>query len=558
MRTETQKGQQNMRHAAAPLPGSLRRSHWWWAVVLYAALGLLGGCGTADRSLSASTTPHPVWTVTGGLPDPLPTASQPAPATVPIAISTLSPAHTRIPSPTPTSVSTSIVAPGWQVLLVSPVRHLQSQRPIGDLGPFDWTPDGQTLAFTDGSQGFLFLARAPTFTPEPLLSPRAYLPRWSLDGMEIAFLSPQESAPWADSIGVIRADDSQVRDLLPGEQAHRATGLGDRKFLSDWLDERTLAFLECSGSGGCGLATIDVSTRALQRLPVGGYELVWSPDRHKVLTSGGGGRPEVHLGWWDGTTWQTRALPLAAEFPAWTPDGRAFSFSHWDWKPGQGAPYALSDHVPDLYLWALTQEDPEQIVPGGYGGIWSPTGQYLAFFFPGTPQYDEQGYLSGTDLTPGRPFNLYLGIWGRTTREVETWTQITQGMRWSSEAWQAAHAWFERRRPAWSPNGQQVIYWGPGDDLWITCADGTNRYQLTAGLDVEQAAWSPDGTKLALATSNHLWIVGRPTGTGPATADYLIPTPLARSTSPSNTPSAVTRSPTWKSASDGDSTPGSR
>ena len=70
--------------------------------------------------------------------------------------------------------------------------------------------------------------------------------------------------------------------------------------------------------------------------------------------------------------------------------------------------------------------------------------------------------------------------------------------------------WFDQRKPVWSPDGEQLVYWAEGDDLWIMKRDGTNQQRLTEGLDIVEVLWSPEGSNLAIATYSQLWIIERP------------------------------------------------
>jgi len=108
------------------------------------------------------------------------------------------------------------------------------------------------------------------------------------------------------------------------------------------------------------------------------------------------------------------------------------------------------------------------------------------------------------------PFPLFLVVLDIRTEEVLAlipWGEITDFYNDGFGIW----VWFDQRRPVWSPDGQQLVYWGEGDDLWVMRWDGSNQQRLTEGLDIIYAVWSPDGGRLAIATSDErLWIIERP------------------------------------------------
>jgi Tol biopolymer transport system component len=57
--------------------------------------------------------------------------------------------------------------------------------------------------------------------------------------------------------------------------------------------------------------------------------------------------------------------------------------------------------------------------------------------------------------------------------------------------------------PAWSPDGGKIAYEGPNGGIRVASPDGTNRVELTQGVD-EYPSWSPDGTKIAFTHIDYI------------------------------------------------------
>ena len=57
--------------------------------------------------------------------------------------------------------------------------------------------------------------------------------------------------------------------------------------------------------------------------------------------------------------------------------------------------------------------------------------------------------------------------------------------------------------PSWNPRGGRIYLGGSVID-----ADGSDSEEIFAGCHESLAEWSPDGTKLAVAAENRLWLLG--------------------------------------------------
>ena len=60
----------------------------------------------------------------------------------------------------------------------------------------------------------------------------------------------------------------------------------------------------------------------------------------------------------------------------------------------------------------------------------------------------------------------------------------------------------------WSPDGKQIAYQPIGDSLFIVNVDGGATRALHIPNDAHEPAWSPDGTQIAMASGNSIFIYG--------------------------------------------------
>jgi dipeptidyl aminopeptidase/acylaminoacyl peptidase len=388
---------------------------------------------------------------------------------------------------------------------------------------FTWSADGKSVAFV--SDGAMWIATEPDFVPEMLVNTIPYVgqPVWSPNGRRIAFVGTRQGeGAQPNSVWVVNTDGSDLRDILPKDRKH--TVGWKRLVINCWLDEKTLVLDDHRGTAAEAMITVNVDTGKITDWTIEkgiyGVNFYWSPvrehlavetDRDIYLIDVANGSKISLIPEW----------PSLQSFPVWAPDGEALLYTQSVVTKDRYWP--VVEQPPSLYLWNIGQSEGHQLLPNTYRAVWSPSGERIAFFLLGTPTYDEGGRIKDTDFNPGQPFDLYFGLLSWPKEEVIILMPVRQELRFASynEAWY----WFDRRIPIWTPDGKQVVYWGPDDELWIMRADGTEQKRLTQGfagvynLDsypypdlplASAVAWSPDCTKLAIATTDKLLIIKRP------------------------------------------------
>jgi Tol biopolymer transport system component len=492
------------------VPDQARRTGWRSAVGHLAGRSLVARrIGYALAALVALVACRPMR------PPPLPTqAPSRVPSFTPTAVLTV-PTASPTPAPSSTLAATPTVAP-----TSSPTPTSLPTRAVIDGRDFDWSPDGQAVIMTGLAEPrHIWIARAPDFAAQPLIDQAGHHPRWSPDGRYIAFVGPREK-DGVETVWLIHADGLSLRNLLPGDKAVRATS--SAKSIERWLDGHTVVFADNCGTGCRRPAALDIDTGEVEVYPIGGQRYHWRVEGDAYVSVAEGGVPEISL--WqqaDRGAWQETSLPHPAEFYSWAPDGRAFLFSHWPWAQGQGAPYAVTSHVPILALWDVAHGQARNLVAGGYQGAWSPDGERIAFFLLGDPVYDAGGHTAHTDLVPGQPFALSLAIWDVPLAKIVSIIPILDRFDPSAYEEVGVGAGFRARQPLWSPDGRWLAYWeagydqqawydDAGGDLWLVDRDGARRQRLTEDRGVTRALWSPDGVRLAYVAQQQLHVVTTP------------------------------------------------
>ena len=182
----------------------------------------------------------------------------------------------------------------------------------------------------------------------------------------------------------------------------------------------------------------------------------------------------------------TGGTSVAMQPPAWSPDGRSIVVAVWSWNEGR------EGH--ELYLVPADGTGFVRLSDAESGGSWSPDGTRLAFAKP-----------------EGAGLALYtIAADGADARRV---TPVPR--------WEARYGDQARIHPvAWSPDGAQLLYPCGSRQFCVVTLDGApvgapchgmargpvcysrdGRQRVGTSLVGDHAVWSPDGQRIAVATT---------------------------------------------------------
>jgi Tol biopolymer transport system component/DNA-binding winged helix-turn-helix (wHTH) protein len=205
--------------------------------------------------------------------------------------------------------------------------------------------DEQRVAYTLFPEGTLWRSNMTGSERLQLTFPpmRAFLPRWSPDGKQIAFTGTANGDHWTTYL--IPANGGVARQVIPGdEETADATWMPDNK---------SIVFGPWSRGELHGIKVLDLSTNRVS--PVSGATEMWSPrvspdGRYIAALS----EQDSKLTLYDTRTQKWEELsPHYSGYPSWSRDGKYLYFQ--DWNRGGGLPskvvrIRISDRKPETIV----------------------------------------------------------------------------------------------------------------------------------------------------------------------------------------------------------------
>ena len=188
--------------------------------------------------------------------------------------------------------------------------------------------DGQWVAYTLFPEGTLWRSNVSGSERVQLTFPpmRAFLPRWSPDGKQIAFIGTPTGDHWTTYL--IPAQGGVPRQMIPGN---------DETADATWMpDSRSIVFGPWRGAQSRGIKLLDLNTNRVS--PLAGSAEMWSPrtspdGRYIAALS----QRESKMMLFDSSTQKWEELTdHYSGYPSWSHDGRFLYFQ--DWNHGTGLP----------------------------------------------------------------------------------------------------------------------------------------------------------------------------------------------------------------------------
>ena len=185
-------------------------------------------------------------------------------------------------------------------------------------GP-SWSPNGRQLAFASGPIQVINVdgtGRRPVTSDSPEAPVRERDPAWSPDGTKIAYVGPEGTA-----IEIVNVDGTDHRTLT----THRHFNL----FKPAWSpDGQHIIFAAHGGYYGSWLGIVDVDGSGFRKIAAhcGGSHPVWSPDSTRVAYQDHYG---INIIGADGNRRERVPNTWYGHQPAWSPDGTRIAYARY-------------------------------------------------------------------------------------------------------------------------------------------------------------------------------------------------------------------------------------